>query len=173
MFIVLSLRTKSKLRDDKALILHIADADQVSILSAAFFLSIRPCLWSANEVETVAIVGNPGVGTVSMLNWYEHTGQHNTEELSEVQSWLPGRPVILNTFTYLVEELVETQLCSRCSPVSWCTMNFAKSAAQKSPEKHSCILGWGGVVLKQKHSFCLFCFLKSSIFNGASLLSKD
>lgn len=80
MFIVLSLRTKSKLRDDKALILHVADADQVSILFAAFLLSVRPCLWSANEMETVAVVGNPRVGTVSMLNWYEHTRQHGGVE---------------------------------------------------------------------------------------------
>lgn len=77
MFIVLSLLTKSNLRDDKALILHIADADQVALFFAAFSLRVGPCLWSAIEVEAMAIVGNPGVGTVSMLNWTHKATQRS------------------------------------------------------------------------------------------------
>lgn len=37
---LLPLRTKSKLGDYKALVLHVADADQVPLLFAAFFLSV-------------------------------------------------------------------------------------------------------------------------------------
>lgn len=162
---LLSLHTISKLRDDKALILHIANADQVPLLFAAFFLSIKPCLRSAIEVETMAIVGNPRVGTVSMLNW-------NTSGFSDAHPLLPGSCVRFNVITYFVEELAETLLCSRCSQVSWCRKNFAKSAPQKSRDKHSCTLGWEEVVLKQKQRV-LFIFFVDSIFNCANLRDGD
>lgn len=64
----LSLHTISQLRDDEALVLYVADADQVPLLFAALFLSARPCFRLTIEVETMAVVGNPRVGAESLLN---------------------------------------------------------------------------------------------------------
>lgn len=62
------LHTKSKVRNDKALLLHIVDAGEVSSFFAALFLSIGPCLRRTIEVKAVAIVGNPGVRAKPLLN---------------------------------------------------------------------------------------------------------
>lgn len=58
----------SELRDDKAVVLHIADADQVPSLFAALFLSIRPGLESTMKVEAVAVVRNPRGCAETLLN---------------------------------------------------------------------------------------------------------
>lgn len=57
-FLLLSC-TVSKLRDDKALVLHIAETNQVPSFFAARPLSISPCFLSAIEEKAVAVVGNP------------------------------------------------------------------------------------------------------------------
>lgn len=51
--------TITKLRDDKALLLHIVNADEVSSIFTTGFLSITPCFLSTTEIVAVAIVGNP------------------------------------------------------------------------------------------------------------------
>lgn len=66
-----SSRTESKLRDDKALVLHVADAHQVPALFTALFLSIGPRLNDTLEVKAVAIVGDPRGCTKPLLNWWQ------------------------------------------------------------------------------------------------------
>lgn len=51
--------TVAKLRDDKALLLHIVNADEVSSNFTTGFLSTTPCYLSTIEIVAVAIVGNP------------------------------------------------------------------------------------------------------------------
>lgn len=63
------LRTKSKLRNDKALLLHVVDTDEVSPFFAALFLTIGPGLRRTIKVVAPAVVGNPGIRTKSLLNW--------------------------------------------------------------------------------------------------------
>ncbi len=79
--------TVSELRDDKTLIFHIADADKIPSFFAALYPSIRPFLKRAMKVETVAVIGNPRVGTKSLLNWHEnHKGRGGW--VTAIQQWM-------------------------------------------------------------------------------------
>lgn len=133
------LRTKSKLRNDKALLLHVVDTDEVSPFFAALFLTIGPCLRRTIKVIAPAVVGNPGIRTKSLHSWgckrwhvdVKHGWSHRVS----------GSVEHLMYFLYFGEGPAELRLCSRCSRTSWCRIHFARCAAQPCRGRHSCIRG--------------------------------
>lgn len=139
-----SVCTKSKLRNDKALLLHVVDADEVSSFFAALFLSICPCLRRTIEVKAVAIVGNPGVRTKPLLNWGWKKKRHDEDVKCERSHRGRIRKIawrFSSVLSYFGEELENFRLCGRCSRASWSRMNFARCAVQPCQERHSCVPG--------------------------------